>query len=199
MRYQVGQKLITVFFEIEERELSGWFIMPYLYDHRKVKKIWLKEMEVKEHHKVAWSEDPKGEKKYDGYILQDGDGKYYHNQYPRASYGQVSSEADGAFERNFPGGKDELELYFNDPKEPIDFKLLTGVYWKIARGIADIPAILVNPERAADHEDFRQKLDFLTAVKEDIDKQLAETFKKKMESKPIYEGSKNLKWILVDL
>lgn len=198
-RFQVGQKLITVFFEIEERELSGWFIMPYLYDHRKVKKIWLKELEVKEHHKVAWSEDPKGEKKYDGYILQDSDGKYYHNQYPTAAYGQISTEADGAFERNFPGGKDELELYFNDPKEPTDFKLLTEVYWKIARGIANIPAILANPERAADHEDFRQKLDFLTAVKEDIDKQLAETFKKKMESKPFYEGSRVLKWFLTDL
>lgn len=199
MRYQVGEKLITVFFEIEERELSAWFVMPYLYDMRNVRKVWLKELEVKEHHKVGWDQDPAGEKKHDGYILQDSDGKYYHNQYPSASYGQLSCEGDTAFERNFPGGKDEVELYFNKPEEPADFKLLTEVYSKIARGIMDIQAILANPERVADHEEFRQKADLLIPVKEDIDKQLAETYKKKMESKPFYEGSRVLKWFLTDL
>lgn len=192
MRYQVGQKLITVFFEIEERELSGWFIMPYLYDHRKVKKIWLKEMEVKEHHKVAWSEDPKGEKKYDGYILQDSDEKEFVNQFPSAAMEQTSTEGDYLFERYFPGGKDEVELYFNDPKEPADFKLLTEVYRRIKRGLTVLAA---NPNDA----ELTYKLILLTKSINDIDRQLAETFKKKMESKPIYEGSKNLKWILVDL
>ena len=74
MRYQVGEKLITVFFEIEGRKLSDWFIMPYLYDMHKVEKVWLKELEVKEHHKVHWEIDPEKKKDYDGYILHDQTG-----------------------------------------------------------------------------------------------------------------------------
>lgn len=199
-RYQVGEKLITVFFEIEGRKLSDWFIMPYLYDMHKVEKVWLKELEVKEHHKVHWSEDPTGEKKYDGYILLDDGGKYFHNQYPSASMEQLSCEGDALFERNFPDGKDEIESYFNDPKEPIDFKLLTEVYRQITRGLSDLHNGLARPESDdRDRTEFRQKIELLTSVKEDVDKQLAETFKKKFDSKPLYEGSKNLKWFLIDL
>ncbi len=199
-RYQVGEKLITVFFEIEGRKLSDWFIMPYLYDMHKVEKVWLKELEVKEHHKVHWSEDPTGEKKYDGYILLDDGGNTFHNQYPSASMEQLSCEGDALFERNFPDGKDEIESYFNDPKEPIDFKLLTEVYRQITRGLSDLHNGLARPESDdRDRTEFRQKIELLTPVKEDIDKQLAETFKKKFDSKPLYEGSKNLKWFLIDL
>lgn len=200
MRYQVGEKLITVFFEIEERKLSDWFIMPYLYDLSKVKKIWLKELEVKEHHKVQWSEDPTDEKKYDGYILVDADGKYFYNQFPMASMEQLSCEGDTLFERNFPDGKDEIESYFNDPKEPIDFKLLTEVYRQIIRGLSDLNNALTKPESdVSDQIEFRQKIELLTSVKEDIDKQLAETFKKKFDSKPYFEGRKTLKWFFIDL
>ena len=200
MRYQVGEKLIVVFFEIEGRQLSDWMIMPYMYNWSPVKKIWLKELEVKEHHKVHWEMDPEKKPDYDGYILQDQAGAFFHNQYPSAAYEQTSDSADYVFERNFPGGKDELELYFNDPKEPADFKLLPDVYRTIARGIASFTEMSSGSQKEPDdRKQVDELLKLLTEVKTDIDKQLEETFKKKMESKPLYEGSKTLKWIVVDL
>ncbi|AXG66698.1 hypothetical protein JA33_293 [Dickeya phage vB_DsoM_JA33] len=51
--------------------------------------------QCKEHHKVPWDQDPKGEKKYDGFIFELPDGEKATNQYPHASYGQMSDTADG--------------------------------------------------------------------------------------------------------
>lgn len=200
MRYQVGEKLITVFFEIEGRKLSDWFIMPYLYDMHKVEKVWLKELEVKEHHKVHWEMDPEKKKDYDGYILHDQTGNIWHNQYPSAAYEQFSNEADYLFQRHFPGEKEELDAYFNDPKEPADFKLLSNVYSRIAKGINQCKDVADNVQKDPEERKRGEELvKLLTLVKEDIDNQLKETFKKKMESKPLYEGSKTLKWNIVDL
>ena len=200
MRYQVGQKIFLVFFEIEGRKLSDWMIMPYLHDLSPVKKIWLKELEVKEHHKVHWEMDPEKKKDCDGYILQDEAGVVYYNQYPAAAYEQTSTAADYLFERHFPGGNKEIEAYFNDPKEPADFKLLTDVYRRITKGIEDCKNIADNVQKEPEErKSGEQRVKLLTTVKEDIDNQLKETFKKKMESKPLYEGSKLLKWNIIDL
>jgi hypothetical protein len=49
-----------------------------------------------EHHKVAWDQDPDGEAKYDGFVFESYEKptRRWFNQYPRASYGQVSDVAD---------------------------------------------------------------------------------------------------------
>lgn len=50
-----------------------------------------------EHHKVKWDYDEdECEAKYDGFVFKaDTGGRTWHNQYPRASYGQLSDRADG--------------------------------------------------------------------------------------------------------
>lgn len=48
-----------------------------------------------EHHKVSWDQDPNGEEKYDGFIFELEDGMRGTNQYPHASYGQMSDAGDG--------------------------------------------------------------------------------------------------------
>jgi len=175
MRYQVGEKLITVFFEIEGRKLSDWFIMPYLYDMHKVEKVWLKELEVKEHHKVSWEYDTDNKNDCDGYVLKDKDGNTWHNQYPKASYyGQTTSEGDFRFRRSLSEAVgDEMK----NPTEPVDYRLLTQVYDDIYSGI----------EQLSKKEDPPvQLIQKLTEVKEQLEKQVGEQFKKKFVSEPIW-------------
>lgn len=49
-----------------------------------------------DHHKVPWDQDPYGVAKYDGFVFESYDKakKRWFNQYPRASYGQVSTSHD---------------------------------------------------------------------------------------------------------
>jgi hypothetical protein len=54
---------------------------------------------VVEHHRVPNSYDQTNELTCDGYILETAGGERWFNQYPRASYGQVSDSADRQFHR----------------------------------------------------------------------------------------------------
>lgn len=47
-----------------------------------------------EHHKVPNCHDPLGERVHDGFVLVDSENNRWNNQYPRASYGQLSTAAD---------------------------------------------------------------------------------------------------------
>lgn len=49
-----------------------------------------------EHHKVPSCHDPMDELVHDGFVLTDAENNRWNNQYPRASYGQLSTAADEA-------------------------------------------------------------------------------------------------------
>jgi hypothetical protein len=50
------------------------------------------------HESVAWEFDPRNEKKHDGFVFTEvtdtGSGRTFHNQYPVASFGQISDAAN---------------------------------------------------------------------------------------------------------
>ncbi len=101
MRYETGEKVYGVHFLTEkfvDDEFSKqWYSQPYTYSDDPVVKITIVELLVKEHHKVAWEYDEAKELKHDGYLLQDKEGFQWANQYPRASYGQLSTISDSRF------------------------------------------------------------------------------------------------------
>lgn len=99
MRYSVGQKLWTIGLELVSKKTgrtvnSFGFTAPNpeLFE---ISKLFFNELTVTEHHRVPgeWSDDVQ----YDGFILNDSEGRVWHNQYPRASYGQISDTCDGLF------------------------------------------------------------------------------------------------------
>lgn len=132
-RFSVGEKLYAIHFAYEGKKDFG-FGMPYLYDDAPISKINIIELTVTEHHKVRGDFDSDQKKpKYDGFILTDKEGNIWHNQYPRASYGQVSDESDRRFVRHL----EDKSQYDTWLKEEIVFEchLLGDVVGKIDRGI----------------------------------------------------------------
>lgn len=100
MRYQIGEKLFVLGFYHDGvkatpsiwNSLGAVMMRPELNWSFK-----LIELTVTEHHKVPWDQDPEGKKECDGYVLKDKDGVVYYNQYPTASYGQLSDFANRVF------------------------------------------------------------------------------------------------------
>ena len=90
---------------------------------------------VKSHHKVAWDQDPDGEKKYDGYLLESPSGVVFENQYPRASYGQVSDAADRIFTRQFPNGQDYQVVFANEDKDPYEYSLISEMFDPVFKAV----------------------------------------------------------------
>lgn len=99
MRYELNQKVWTIGLVLVNKENNKpvfpfGFLRPYP-DQFSITDMFFNELTVVEHHKVSgeWSD----EKEYDGFILKDAKDRVWYNQYPKASYGQVSDDADGLF------------------------------------------------------------------------------------------------------
>jgi hypothetical protein len=99
MRYKLNQKIWTIGLTLVNKESNKpvypyGFLRPYP-NQFDITNIFFNELTVTEHHKVSgeWSD----EKQYDGFILKDTQDRVWHNQYPRASYGQLSDSNDGLF------------------------------------------------------------------------------------------------------
>lgn len=134
MRYTVGQKLVVLFHELEGRE---HFHNPmYLPWSDKLKRLHIRTLVVTEHHKVpdAFAK-PGVENANDGYLLTDEQGHVWANQYPVASYGQVSDEADRLFRRLHPEGTDYESL---DDGALRIYALATEVLDTMRRGVRDL-------------------------------------------------------------
>lgn len=100
MRFTIGQKLFTIGLVLNSKStgkisIHGHFVnpIPSLYS---ISKIQFNELTITEHHKVAgeWSD----KKEYDGFKAVDKNGLTYSNQYPIASYGQLSDNKNHEFE-----------------------------------------------------------------------------------------------------
>lgn len=91
----------------------------------------------KEHHKVASEYDEKEQdKKYDGFIFE-CDGMQAHNQYPKASYGQMDDSADRkisfftALYNKFGGDFEAL----TNADEYLEYSLFTNHMETLERGL----------------------------------------------------------------
>lgn len=111
MRYEIGQEIHVVSFYNTDHKFRGRQALPSAslqseatLTHRFAK------LSVVEHHKVAWDQNPNGAKEHNGFILKDSDGNVYHNQYPTAAYGQMTTEADNYFLRKPSEGQRLADL-----------------------------------------------------------------------------------------
>lgn len=91
-RFNVGEVeyFINVDYKMNELRFGNMYI-PWLDT---LNGFHVLKLTCAEHHMVPWDQDPKEEKKYDGYVFKDDEGTSWHNQYPRASYGQITDAAD---------------------------------------------------------------------------------------------------------
>lgn len=97
-RYKVGEVVPVIGFKIQygNGNCNIGFSTPRNNDTVIETKIQL--LTCTEEHKVPWSYDPEGEKKYDGFVFQTQDNQVFENQYPTAEYGQLSNTCDRIFE-----------------------------------------------------------------------------------------------------
>lgn len=101
-RYTVGQEIIVVGFNYGSGKEVWFNRCPFAFAEANYPlSIELFKLKVTEHHKVAWGLDPSGERRYDGFILTTDTGEVWYNQYPKASYSQVSDVADRRFTINY--------------------------------------------------------------------------------------------------
>lgn len=130
LRYNIGQKVLVLFYVLNGR--VGFVNPLYMPWQDKLDELMVKVLTITEHHKVAWDQDPNSEAKYDGFLAVDEDGQPWGNQYPKASYGQLSDQANWYFERVWPTGTDFTGL---PDKELVPFEDVCMVMNRVHRGI----------------------------------------------------------------
>ena len=165
-RYVVGEKLYVINFSFEGKKKLG-FSLPFLYDLTPISKITIIELTVKEHHRVLgdW-DDEDAAPSNDGFILEDQDGNIWYNQYPRASYGQLSDEGNRRFTRHLTAEAKLDELIENGVI--FECHLINDAFNSICRGIKELKKL------SEGDDNYSQKIQLLTKCKADI----AEIFKK---------------------
>ena len=115
MRFTIGQEILVVDFIYDCLDMFG-SSRPFAFGSNNCpKKTVIFKLKVTEHHQVPWDQDPTGQKKYDGFKLITDAGEVWYNQYPVASYGQVSDHCDRIFDIALAHSKATKDL----PKEKI--------------------------------------------------------------------------------
>lgn len=91
-RFTVGTPEVFLRFDYTGPGRFGSTYIPWLDT---LNAIEILDLACVEHHKVRgeW-DDESDEPKYDGFIFTDAQGTVYHNQYPRAAYGQLDDSQD---------------------------------------------------------------------------------------------------------
>lgn len=164
-RYAISEKLLTIAFVYNGEIHTG---LPYQWGREAPEGILIRELEVIEHHKVPNEWDLEGEKEYDGFVLKDAEGFIWHNQYPYASYGQVSDSGDRLF---MVKAEDSSWLDALEAKGiPLEVTLASDVYGVIHRGIKEVS-----------DEELREKLKNLLST---IDEILQTKFQCRMKEEP---------------
>jgi hypothetical protein len=86
-----------------------------------------------EHHKVPYDHDPEDKLDCDGYVFVDVSGKRYYNQYPKASYGQISTDNN---HRAWP-----QETADEESRDWFPFVTAKEFLSKLAKGVDDVAKI----------------------------------------------------------
>lgn len=157
MRFELNQKypFVCVKFETPARKsLDGMASACFEPYRHKLLGIEVKMLTCVEHHKVPnyWDESNPPKLDCDGFIfLDDETGIRWSNQYPRASYGQVSDAADRLVMRMFPDGTNYKEL----PEDMVlEMELATHRVERLANSIYDTQAIIKKIEAGIDVEKY---------------------------------------------
>lgn len=185
MRYQVGEELFVIHFDylhlrsLEQQFQAADFIMPFMMGNKEVpNKVHIERLTVTEHHQVAWDQDTKEEKKHDGYLLTDTQGAVFANQYPRASYGQISDTGDRRFRRHFEDTEDHDAIFakFNSGEYQVyEYHLLGDVIRNMTEGVLKMGEYLQEGLQKHSQEDLNHYL-WLQGVLADLLKKIKVTF-----------------------
>jgi hypothetical protein len=150
-RFNIGEKIIAIHYRIKDhRSFFNPIFCPW---DDTLTKLDLAVLTVTEHHKVAWDQDPTGKREYDGFLLQDQTGQQWSNQYPHASYGQVSDAADRMFDRRYP---DDIDFNTLSDEQMSTFEDARTVIDRVKRGIDHL--VVIDPAKS---ELLRVHLDWL--------------------------------------
>lgn len=143
MRFQPNQTLFAVHFGHNQDvpRSYGFFSMPMMFNDIEPDDINFIKLEVTEHHKVPNVYDAEKKLECDGYLLKDEAGRVFANQYPLASYGQVSDEGNRRFGVHITekGMLDKLQA--ENPKVIFEGHLLSDVLERIQRGIKELKEV----------------------------------------------------------
>lgn len=165
MRFNVGEKLFFVRVDYKPGEASFFntLYMPWRGDT--LNSIKVIQLEVIEHHKVPWDQDPKDEPRYDGFVMKevtkDGHGDIFHNQYPDACYGQLDDTNDRVVFR---------QPYCEEEFWGARFTLLSSYLEKIKQ--QEQPA----PNTPEDRRLPKEHIEMLVKHREEIEKKLKEEY-----------------------
>lgn len=143
MRFQPNQILFAVHFG-HNKDLPktyGFFSMPMMFNNVEPDDINFIKLTVTEHHKVPNVYDPEKKPECDGYLLKDETGRVFANQYPLASYGQISDEGNRRFGVHITekGMLDKLQA--ENQKAIFEGHLLSDVLERIQRGIKELKEV----------------------------------------------------------
>ena len=108
-RYTIGEVLTTIQFKTNNKKEGSHFGIyttgkPHMLKVDENVQFEIIQLTVTEHHKVPSEWDTENKLDCDGFKLVDSKNLIWHNQYPRASYGQISDSSDREFNR-----RDQLE------------------------------------------------------------------------------------------
>lgn len=148
MRFQVNQNLFAVHFGYNANvpRTYGFYPIPLLFDNVEPDDINFVKLTVTEHHKVPYVYDDKAELKYDGYLLKNDVGVVFANQYPRASYDQLSDEFNRRFAVHITESGVLDKMQEENEKAVFEYHLLSDVLEKIQRGIKDLENVKYTAE-----------------------------------------------------
>lgn len=177
MRFHVGQTLFAVHFgRPAVRGPFAFFELPARHDMEMPTSINIIKLTVAEHHKVYWEyDDRKTDPTHDGYLLCDDAGTVYANQYPHATYGQISAESNSRFRVYLPGKGELTSRLEQDPRFIYEYHLLSDVLEKMEEGIKHLGEIKLT---AADEikAKAREHLQVLTQLRDKIVAQFHKEF-----------------------
>jgi hypothetical protein len=138
------------------------------------------------HAKVAWDQDPKGEKKYDGFtfselpISLDPPSRRWFNQYPTASYGQLSTDADRYVHLDWEGcGMSAKEAIAYEEGPTNRFEMHDGCHFlaNLRRGQVTI----AKATNGWEPDEKKQAIEALVAFEQRVHKLMEEAVGKKLK------------------
>lgn len=143
MRYVENQELFGVqFTHATFSQYPGLqFVQPLMHNDEQPTAINFDKFTVTKHAKVPNEHAGEGDLSCDGYILRDQNDVVFANQYPIASYGQLSNEGDRRFFMHLPEKQDFENQLEKNANTVFEYHLFNEVLERILRGIVDLDAI----------------------------------------------------------
>jgi len=177
--------------------IHGHFVnpVPHLYT---ISKIQFNELTITEHHKVSgeWS----NKKEYDGFKAVDKNGLIYSNQYPIASYGQLTDNKNHEFELDLVEETYEKNSHLGLDKffENLFSQNLSPYNYELIRFMNELDGGFVDENNMTDYQrDYPEVYSELEKISQQIQQQFKQDTGLNLVSRIDRKFGKNYKgWII---